>query len=217
MALTKCPECGKENVSDKAKACPECGYLLQNNTNKVAISQKVPFVLSIMYSICVIIYATDYLWVFTSVMMLLVGLVMGVILCPKLNLSTSIKSNIILMVSLIGSFIIAFDYNLARLEWGFFNNYDDSLGFMLALFQIITVVGMILIALRKFMPQINKNATVVCLFASGILGLAFSIFEVNYLSSKWGTGSNAFYIWNGFVSLLWFITQATYLLSSDDN
>ena len=26
MALIKCPECGKENVSDTAKACPECGF-----------------------------------------------------------------------------------------------------------------------------------------------------------------------------------------------
>ena len=26
MALTKCPECGRENVSDKAEFCPACGY-----------------------------------------------------------------------------------------------------------------------------------------------------------------------------------------------
>lgn len=26
MALVKCPECGKENVSDSAEACPDCGY-----------------------------------------------------------------------------------------------------------------------------------------------------------------------------------------------
>lgn len=26
MALVKCPECGKENVSDNAEMCPECGY-----------------------------------------------------------------------------------------------------------------------------------------------------------------------------------------------
>ena len=26
MALIKCPECGKENVSDSAEACPDCGY-----------------------------------------------------------------------------------------------------------------------------------------------------------------------------------------------
>lgn len=26
MALIKCPECGKENVSDSAESCPECGY-----------------------------------------------------------------------------------------------------------------------------------------------------------------------------------------------
>lgn len=26
MALIKCPECGKENVSDSAEVCPNCGY-----------------------------------------------------------------------------------------------------------------------------------------------------------------------------------------------
>ena len=26
MALVKCPECGKENVSDTATSCPDCGY-----------------------------------------------------------------------------------------------------------------------------------------------------------------------------------------------
>lgn len=26
MALIKCPECGRENVSDSAVSCPECGY-----------------------------------------------------------------------------------------------------------------------------------------------------------------------------------------------
>ena len=26
MALIKCPECGKENVSDSANACPNCGF-----------------------------------------------------------------------------------------------------------------------------------------------------------------------------------------------
>lgn len=26
MALIKCPECGRENVSDSAKACPGCGF-----------------------------------------------------------------------------------------------------------------------------------------------------------------------------------------------
>lgn len=26
MALVKCPECGKENISDTAAACPVCGF-----------------------------------------------------------------------------------------------------------------------------------------------------------------------------------------------
>ena len=30
MALIKCPECGKE-ISDTAKSCPNCGYMIHNN------------------------------------------------------------------------------------------------------------------------------------------------------------------------------------------
>lgn len=26
MALIKCPECDRENVSDSAESCPNCGY-----------------------------------------------------------------------------------------------------------------------------------------------------------------------------------------------
>lgn len=26
MALVKCPECGRENVSDTAEVCPNCGF-----------------------------------------------------------------------------------------------------------------------------------------------------------------------------------------------
>ena len=33
MALIKCPECGKE-ISDKAKACPECGYKMKKSKIK---------------------------------------------------------------------------------------------------------------------------------------------------------------------------------------
>lgn len=33
MALMKCPECGKE-VSDKAEACPNCGYPIEENSKK---------------------------------------------------------------------------------------------------------------------------------------------------------------------------------------
>ncbi len=35
MALIKCPECGKENVSDTATACPGCGYNIQAHTIRV--------------------------------------------------------------------------------------------------------------------------------------------------------------------------------------
>ena len=34
MALIKCPECGKENVSDSAEKCPECGYPIKKYLSK---------------------------------------------------------------------------------------------------------------------------------------------------------------------------------------
>ena len=29
MALVKCPECGREKVSDSAESCPNCGYAIK--------------------------------------------------------------------------------------------------------------------------------------------------------------------------------------------
>jgi len=35
MALVKCPECGREKVSDNAEACPDCGYTIKAYYDKV--------------------------------------------------------------------------------------------------------------------------------------------------------------------------------------
>lgn len=35
MALIKCPECGKDNVSDSAVSCPECGYAIKAYFDKL--------------------------------------------------------------------------------------------------------------------------------------------------------------------------------------
>ncbi len=40
MALIKCPECGKD-VSDKASACPVCGFPIANQQNKNEIKVKL--------------------------------------------------------------------------------------------------------------------------------------------------------------------------------
>lgn len=35
MALIKCPECGREKVSDSAEACPDCGYGIKAHFEKL--------------------------------------------------------------------------------------------------------------------------------------------------------------------------------------
>lgn len=35
MALIKCPECGREKVSDNAEACPNCGYGIKAHFEKI--------------------------------------------------------------------------------------------------------------------------------------------------------------------------------------
>lgn len=35
MSLVTCPECGKENISDSARACPSCGYNLHDHFEKI--------------------------------------------------------------------------------------------------------------------------------------------------------------------------------------
>lgn len=40
MALIKCPECGRENVSDTAEACPNCGYGIKAHYDKIKKDKK---------------------------------------------------------------------------------------------------------------------------------------------------------------------------------
>lgn len=45
MALIKCPECGKE-ISDKARACPNCGYPIAKLNDKDSIPQNDNYLMS---------------------------------------------------------------------------------------------------------------------------------------------------------------------------
>ena len=40
MALVTCPECGRENVSDSAESCPDCGYGIKSHFEKVRSEQR---------------------------------------------------------------------------------------------------------------------------------------------------------------------------------
>lgn len=42
MALVKCPECGREDVSDTAEACPNCGFAIRDYFSKEAEESGVP-------------------------------------------------------------------------------------------------------------------------------------------------------------------------------
>ena len=44
MALVKCPECGRDNVSDTASACPDCGFDIKTyyeNKRKVEAQKSI--------------------------------------------------------------------------------------------------------------------------------------------------------------------------------
>ena len=40
MALINCPECGRENVSDSAVSCPNCGYGIREHFEKIEQSRQ---------------------------------------------------------------------------------------------------------------------------------------------------------------------------------
>lgn len=40
MALIKCPECGKESVSDSAISCPECGFAIKTYYERKAVQEQ---------------------------------------------------------------------------------------------------------------------------------------------------------------------------------
>lgn len=40
MALVKCPECGKENVSDNADMCPACGYGIKSHFDRIRVEDE---------------------------------------------------------------------------------------------------------------------------------------------------------------------------------
>lgn len=45
MALVKCPECGREKVSDTAEACPECGYGVKAHFERIKREERANKVL----------------------------------------------------------------------------------------------------------------------------------------------------------------------------
>ena len=219
MALVKCPECNHE-VSDKAQICPNCGYKLLEN-NKIKVSVKVPLVASIIYTICVCIYASDYLWNTSSIIMFIIGLSLKGIIAMGQKLGNKIQNYIFIILYIIGAFIMTFNYNMSRLDLDFIDGdffsshiYSDSLGLFLAVFQIISVISIILVCMVVLIPKISTKYASITLFISGILGMVFHIYNKVYLNNKWGTASHStFYIWLGITTLCFFITGVTYLLS----
>lgn len=219
MALVKCPECNHE-VSDKAAICPNCGYKLLGN-NKIEISAKIPLVTSIIFTICVCIYASKYLWNKSSIIMLIVGLALVGLIIVGQKINHKIQNYLFTIIYIIGAFMFTFNYNMSRMDLDFIDGnffssyiYSDSLGGFLAIFQIISVVSIILLCMTMLIAKISKKYSLIALFVSGIVGMVFHIYNQIYLEDKWGTPSpSKFHIWLGITTLCFFITGVTYLLS----
>ena len=219
MALINCPECNHE-VSDKAPVCPNCGYKLSGNS-QLKVSAKVPLVVAVIYTICVCIYANDYLWNASAIIMLIVGLSLIGIIVAGQKLSGKVWNYIFTIIYIIGSVIIIFDYNMSRMDLEFINGdffssyiYNDSLGVFLAIFQIVSVVSIILLCMAILIPKISAKYASILLFVSGIVGMVFHIYNKIYLNDNWGTAKySTFYIWLGIVTLCFFMVGVTYILT----
>lgn len=219
MALTTCPECNHE-VSDKASACPNCGYKISGN-NEIKVSAKIPLIVSIIYTVCVCIYASDYLWDTSAIIMFIVGLALIGIIVVGQKLGNKTQNGIFAITYIIGAFMMTFNYNISRMDLDFIDGdffsshiYSDSLGGFLAVFQIISVISIILLCIVLIIPQISTKYTSIVLFVSGIIGLIFHIYNKVYLYDKWGTASHStFYIWLGITTFFFFATGVSYLLA----
>ena len=216
MALINCPEC-KHEVSDTVKKCPNCGYAIKGNS-EIAISTKIPIGISIIYAICVCIYAFDYLWTTTNIIMLIVAVGMIALMFVSGKIDKKVQGYIFLVTYIVGAFVTVFEYNISRmdLEGGFFSSYtySDSLGLFLAIYQVVAVVSVILLCTTMIIPQISLKYSAILLFVSGIIGMVFQIYDKIYLSDKWGTATNStFYIWLGIVTLCFFMVGVAYLMA----
>ena len=216
MALINCPEC-KHEVSDTVKNCPNCGYVIKGNS-EITISTKIPIGISIIYAICVCIYAFDYLWTATNIIMLLAAIGMVALMGSASRIDRKVQGYIFLTTYLVGAFVTIFEYNISRmdLEGGFFSSYtySGSLGLFLAIYQVVAIVSVILLCISIIMPQISSKYSVVLFFISGIIGMVFHIYNKIYLNDKWGTATySTFYIWLGIVTLCFFMVGVTYLMA----
>lgn len=55
MALIKCPECGRE-VSNKATACPNCGYALNKSNGNIAPKSNKKWIVTVVAAVLVIAF-----------------------------------------------------------------------------------------------------------------------------------------------------------------
>lgn len=223
MALIKCPECGKE-VSDTVEKCLNCGYKISSN-NGIRVSTKFSLVITIIYTISVYIYASDYLWNTSSIIMFVVGLALIGLMVGGQKINDKVQSCLFAIIYIVGAFVFTFDYNMSRLDLDFIDGdffsshiYRNSIGVFLAVFQIISVVSIILLCMTILIPQISIKFATIALFISGIIGMVFHIYNKIYLNRKWGTALHStFFIWLGIATFCFFMIGVTYLLANKEN
>ena len=105
--------------------------------------------------------------------------------------------------------MFTFDYNMSRLDLDFIDGdffsshiYRNSIGVFLAVFQIISVVSIILLCMTILIPQISIKFATIALF----------------INRKWGTALHStFFIWLGIATFCFFMIGVTYLLANKEN
>jgi len=227
LALIRCAECGKE-ISDRAAACVYCGCPVKQQPlpalgspgekSPGAVRKAAAAVMAVLSVLSAFIYCESFI----SGRILSILMAAASVCLPLLVffggrfLHRRAVSILFLLLYAIATLAWAFAYNIDRLELdrGFFSYYDNTLGLFLGIFQIVSIISVLVLFFSAVLNVVKKKHAALAMCGTGLAGMIFYIYEISCLDVRWGIGLN-FYYWAAAFTLLFFLACAVYMVSGD--
>ena len=170
MALIRCAECGKE-ISDRAAACVYCGCPVKQQPlpasgspgekSPGAVRKAAAAVMAVLSVLSAFIYCESFI----SGRILSILMAAASVCLPLLVffggrfLHRRAVSILFLLLYAIATLAWAFAYNIDRLELdrGFFSYYDNTLGLFLGIFQIVSIISVLVLFFSAVLNVVKKK------------------------------------------------------------